>query len=294
MNPAPVASWRHREAATKEEKNIFTETDKRNGQVHMVVSKSWPDGERFRRRCQNLATARNLVARINGAIATGTWKEVREELTEKPKQPPAPAPDLMVRDLADIYLEKYCKVMNTRPDFKEETLEVIKDIVGDAPISTFRRADALHFVDVRSKQKVSGATVNRGIAVLSNMFTFALDRELVDAHPMVRFKRLPEPETVLQVMTLEEERRLVEEVMKRDHRFLRCDPRGNGNANAGRIRTQMGTCQLSTTESYGSCIQELQNARYPTVRLCAGSLEGAAPDCRCSSCVCESGNPWTG
>src|SRR4051794_41540272 len=69
----------------------------------------------------------------------------------------------------------------------------------------------MRFVEERSKQ-VAGPTVNRGIAVLSNMLTFALDKGYINTHPMQRFKRLPEPQTVLRVMTLEEERRLVEAV----------------------------------------------------------------------------------
>lgn len=48
------------------------------------------------------------------------------------------------------------------------------------------------------------------------MMTFALDKGYIEVHPMQRFKRLPEPETVLQVMTLEEERRLVEAVTAHD------------------------------------------------------------------------------
>jgi len=68
---------------------------------------------------------------------------------------------------------------------------------------------------MRSKE-VAPATVNRGIAVLSNMLTFALDKGHIDVHPMQKFKRLPEPETVLRVLTLEEERRLVEAVMLHD------------------------------------------------------------------------------
>jgi integrase len=48
------------------------------------------------------------------------------------------------------------------------------------------------------------------------MLTFALDKGYFDIHPMQKFKRLPEPETVLRVLTLEEERKLVEAVMLHD------------------------------------------------------------------------------
>ena len=48
------------------------------------------------------------------------------------------------------------------------------------------------------------------MAVLKNMLTFALDKEYIDSHPLVRFSLLPEPEKALTVMTISEERRLVE------------------------------------------------------------------------------------
>ena len=158
------------------------------------------------------------MTRINAAIIEGKWEALRRDLTTtivKETQETQTKPGFVIRDLADTYLEKYCKIHNTRPDFKEETLEKIKEIVGHIPVKQFKTADAMYFVEMRRKE-VAPATVNRGIAVLSNMLTFALDKGHIDVHPMQKFKRLPEPETVLRVLTLEEERRLVEAVMLHD------------------------------------------------------------------------------
>src|SRR5215470_157424 len=99
----------------KKEKNIFTETDKRYGRAHFVVSKQWPDGSRFRRRLPNIALARTLLARINGAIVTGTWKELRKELDNDHQDQ-----NYTIKQFADVYLQEYCKVRNRRPDFKEQ------------------------------------------------------------------------------------------------------------------------------------------------------------------------------
>ena len=44
---------------------------------------------------------------FEGAIAMGTWQELKKELTEPPPEPPQ---DFTVREFADIYLEEYCKV----------------------------------------------------------------------------------------------------------------------------------------------------------------------------------------
>ena len=86
---------------------IFEETDKRTRKKYTVCSKYWPDGTRFRRRFTNKTLAKNVLARIEGTIAMGTWQELKKELTEPPPEPPQ---DFTVREFADIYLEEYCKV----------------------------------------------------------------------------------------------------------------------------------------------------------------------------------------
>ena len=66
----------------------------------------------------------------------------------------------------------------------------------------------MFFVEARSRE-VSSATVNRSIAVLSHLLTYAMDRGIIETHPLARFPHLPEPISKLRVMTLEEADRLV-------------------------------------------------------------------------------------
>jgi integrase len=140
----------------------------------------------------------------------GTWKDLKKELME------APPKEMTIREFAPVYLEEHCKIRNTRPDFKEETLRVINQIVGDVNLKAFRRSDAAYFEKERAKS-MSGATVNRGLAVLSNMLTFALKKGLIEIHPMARYGRIPEDEKALRVMELKEERRLVSAVHDENH-----------------------------------------------------------------------------
>src|SRR6266478_2556170 len=193
---------------------IFEEIEKRTGKKFIVDSKYWPDGTRFRRRFSNKTLAKNVLGRIEGAIAMGTWKELRKELSGEEE------PDYTIRQFAEVYFEEYCKVRNTRPDFKEERLKVIKAIVGDVKLREFTSAHAAYFEKERAKRAnprtgkpIAKATINRGLAVLSHMFTFALKKRLITAHPMTRYGRLRENEKALRVMTLEEERGLVQKVM---------------------------------------------------------------------------------
>jgi hypothetical protein len=77
------------------------------------------------------------------------------------------------------------------PDFKEETLKVIKNIVGHVKVTEFTAAHAAYFEKER-KKSVAGPTVNRGVAVLSHMFTFALKTKgLIQIHPMSPYGRIP-------------------------------------------------------------------------------------------------------
>src|SRR5262245_26617187 len=66
---------------------IFEETDKRTGKKYIVGSKYWPDGTRFRRRFSNKTLAKSVLARIEGAIAMGTWMELRRELAARKSCP---------------------------------------------------------------------------------------------------------------------------------------------------------------------------------------------------------------
>ena len=82
---------------------INTERDHK-GRERIVVSKYWPDGSRFRRYFPNKTAAKNTMARIEGGIAMGTWREVKAELSRKVEK------ELTVAEFSEIYLEEYCKV----------------------------------------------------------------------------------------------------------------------------------------------------------------------------------------
>jgi hypothetical protein len=119
------------------------------GEKSIVGSKYWPDGTRFRRRFSNKTLAKSVLGRIEGAIAMGTWKELRKELAGEEE-----LPDYTIREFADVYLEEYCRVRNTCVDFKEERLKTIKNIVGDLKLREFTSAHAAYFEKERAKDVV--------------------------------------------------------------------------------------------------------------------------------------------
>jgi integrase len=135
----------------------------------------------------------------------GTWRALKEELSRGVE------PSMTIEGLADVYMSEYCQIHNTRPDFKEHALKPIREKLGRIEVQALRRAHVHQFMTDRSKE-VALATVNRSVAVLKNMLTFAIDKEFIEAHPITRFKMLPEEVKALRVMTLEEERSLVEAI----------------------------------------------------------------------------------
>jgi integrase len=179
------------------------------GRERIVVSKYWPDGSRFRRYFPNMTVAKKTMARIEESIAMGTWPEMKEELARGVEQ------GVTVSEFSKIYLQDYCRNHNTRPDFKKQALTSITRILGGLPLKDLRRSHAHQFIAKRSRE-VAPATVNRGLAVLKNMLTFAVEKEHIEVHPLLRFRMLPEEQKALRVMTLEEERKLVEAVAEVD------------------------------------------------------------------------------
>jgi integrase len=147
-----------------------------------------------------------VLLRIEAAIALGTWRELRREMTE------GPIPDYTIEQFSKIYYEGYCKIRNTRPDFKKETLAVINRFVGKIPLRQFSKSDAHSFERDRSAE-VSAATVNRGLSVLSNLFTFAKRQGLIDRNPMEGYGRIPVDQKAMQVLEPHQVRQIVEATM---------------------------------------------------------------------------------
>jgi integrase len=181
----------------------------RKGRTRIEVRKRWPDGTEYRRYFRNMTTANQAYYRIEDAIARDEWAELKQRLIGHGIQDD----DLTVAELSVIYLDKYCRVYNKRPDFKEQVINTINRVLGDVKLKDCSKADADRFIAERRKE-VEPATVNRGLAVLKNMMTFAVDRGYLESNPLAGLSLLPEDELPLRIMTLEEERQLIQAVLE--------------------------------------------------------------------------------
>ncbi len=75
----------------------FKKVKDHTGRARIELSKYWPDRTRYRRYVPNPTVAKKVTARIDEAIAMGTWRELKEELSRKGGDDPK------IADFADVY-----------------------------------------------------------------------------------------------------------------------------------------------------------------------------------------------
>ena len=93
----------------------------------------------------------------------------------------------------------------------EGSFKSLDAMLGNIPLKEFQRKDLHRYVAQRKKQ-VKPATVNRAIAAISKLFSYALECGEIDTHPLVRFPKLKEPKKVFRPLTVQQFRDLVEAV----------------------------------------------------------------------------------
>jgi integrase len=195
---------------SNEDRNIL----KRRGRLEL--SKYWPDGTRFRRPFPNLTLARQMRARIEAAIADGTWRELKAKLSlERQEPPPAPARVLTLNEYAPMFLAEMQR-RNRRPDFHRIQLGNILPVLGELPLTSITRAEALRYRASRPSG-LALATINRGMAVLSSMLSCAIEAELLPGpNPLFGLDSYEEAERDLFIMTLAQERAFVAALLSID------------------------------------------------------------------------------
>ena len=158
-------------------------TDRR-GNNRWEVRKCWPDGKEFRRYFTNVNKARQKMGQIENSIFQGNWCEVRDELNGV--EPEAP---YTISEFSNEFLDKYAKPRLRSWKRYELSFKSLNAMLGDILLTDFRHHHLHDYVEKRVK-KVAPGTVNKDIAALKKMFSFALDTEVIDQHPLIRFPKL--------------------------------------------------------------------------------------------------------
>ena len=178
----------------------------RRGRRRYVVSKYWPNGSgRLRMYAPNYRSAQALQTRVESSILDGTWKQLKRELAGGNRT------IWTVRSFYERFLEEYCKPRMRSWRSYALSFKSLNAMLGNIPLKEFQRKDLHRYVAQRKKQ-VKPATVNRAIAAISKLFSYALECGEVDTHPLVRFPKLKEPKKVFRPLTVQQFRDLVEAV----------------------------------------------------------------------------------
>ena len=74
----------------------------------------------------------------------------------------------------------------------ERSSKSLNAMLGNIPLKEFQRKDRHRYV-AQSKKQVKLATVNRAIAAISKLFSYALECGEVDTYPLVRFPNRRSP-----------------------------------------------------------------------------------------------------
>ena len=159
----------------------------RRGRRRYVVSKYWPNGSgRLRMYAPNYRSAQALQTRAESSILDGTWKQLKRELAGGNRT------IWTVESFYERFLDEYCKPRMRSWRSYALSFKSLNAMLGNIPLKEFQRKDLYRYVAQRKKQ-VKPATVNRAIAAISKLFSYALECGEIDTHPLVRFPKLKEP-----------------------------------------------------------------------------------------------------
>ena len=153
-----------------------------------MVDKRWPDSSRIIRVCSNRTKAKNLLDRINGAIAEGRWQELQAELVLRRREV------VTLEDFAPTYMEELVAIRNKKKTFqrKQTSLNSLIPSLGKLELQSITPAHLHGYVKGRKAERVSNATVNRDLATIKHLFNYAEEIGVIAANPIEKFRTLKE------------------------------------------------------------------------------------------------------
>ena len=83
----------------------------------------------------------------------------------------------------------------------EGSFKSLNAMLGKIPLKEFQRKD-LHSYVAQGKKQVKPVSVNRAIAAICKLFSYALEFGEIDTHPLLRFPKLKEPKKVFRPLTV--------------------------------------------------------------------------------------------
>jgi len=145
-----------------------------------------------------LAKARRKIGELEDKLAAGI-----DPLAEKKRQKNKPAP-VKVSGLADLFIEKHLpKLKQTTQDDYERRLKIIKGELGSIPAKELSRSDIIAFLEDILEDDAPIQS-NRLRAILSSMYSFGVNRGVVEYNPVKLVKPLAQEQQRNRVYSDEE------------------------------------------------------------------------------------------
>jgi site-specific recombinase XerD len=157
------------------------------GETQIRVDQYWPDGRRFRRNFANKRLAEDVDSKIRVARGNGTWRDLRNRLARGED-----AKKITLDQFADRYLEEYCKTHNRAWQRKRDSIKALKSKLGSIEIEALDGNNVAKFISWRKSEGRTNGTINRDLACLKHMLSYAVKLELLKDNKVARVDKLPE------------------------------------------------------------------------------------------------------
>ena len=154
---------------------------------HWIIDTIWPDGRRTRRQAVDEKQARQLDLRIRASRIDGTWQDLRKKLNLER------AEGMTLREVSDLYLDQYVRTKNRDRRGKKSRLALLAKQIGDGTLLLeINHSTAARYAVSRSQAGASAATINRDLAALRHMLSWAAQNQLLERNPLENWERLKE------------------------------------------------------------------------------------------------------
>ena len=159
---------------------------KYRGQI--VCDKRWPDRSRTTRVCGNRTQAKQLLDRINASIADGSWKEFKEKLRLRDRG------SVTLKEFSETYIKDYAKARNKKKSWqrKQTSLNALNQFMGRINLDAITLSHLHNYVRHRKSEGLSDASINRELATIKHLLTYAVDTGVIESNAVEKFRNLKE------------------------------------------------------------------------------------------------------
>lgn len=207
-------------------------------------------------RCESVALvkAKELAKQYAGQVAAGIDPQAqKQEKRTKAKQEKVKALGIFIKDVYEPW------VTSNRKSYKKtlRILELYFTAWNPVPMNKLTRAMVMTWQEEELKRKISPATVTRNLNALRGVLTLAVEKGILEKHPLSRFKNVQEyDEERIRYLSGDEGKRLMQALEARNQELIA----GRRSGNCWRQKRRYPLLPDIPDTAYADCL-------YPIVIL---------------------------